>query len=110
MRAQVCSGDCRRLCMRPLHERTPMRFSPLVDRIAGKGAAAWRIHYEAQRRRAAGQDVILLTVGDPDQAPPPILIAETIAALEHRRTRYSPTIGQADLRAAVAARVARRSG
>ena len=50
-----------------------MRFSPLVDRIAGRGAGAWSIHMEAARLRDQGQDVIFLTVGsltvgDPDRA------------------------------------------
>jgi arginine:pyruvate transaminase len=47
-----------------------MHFSPLVDRIAGKGAGAWRIHFDAVQQRAAGRDVIFLTVGDPDQHAP----------------------------------------
>jgi len=45
-----------------------VRFSPLVDRIAGRGAGAWSIHMEAARLRDQGQDVIFLTVGDPDRA------------------------------------------
>jgi hypothetical protein len=40
-----------------------VRFSPLVDRIAGWGAGAWSIHMEAARLRNQGQDVIFLTVG-----------------------------------------------
>ena len=47
-----------------------MRFSPLVDRIAGEETGAWRVHWEGVRRREAGHDVIFLTVGDPDQAAP----------------------------------------
>ena len=42
----------------------------MVDRIAARGADAWSIHMEAARLRDQGQDVIFLTVGDPDQAPP----------------------------------------
>ena len=87
-----------------------MRFSPLVDRIAGKGAEAWRIHFDAARQRAQGRDVIFLTVGDPDQAPPQAVIDRTIDALRRRRTGYSPIVGLPELRAAIAARVARRSG
>ena len=45
-----------------------MRFSPLVDRIAGRGAGAWSIHMEAARLRDQGQDVIFLTVSNPDCA------------------------------------------
>jgi arginine:pyruvate transaminase len=87
-----------------------MRFAPLVGRVAGKGADAWRVHFDAARQRAQGRDVILLTVGDPDQAPPPAMIEATIAALRRRHTGYSPIVGLPELRAAIAQRVARRSG
>jgi arginine:pyruvate transaminase len=87
-----------------------MRFSPLVERVAGRGSAAWSIHTEARRRQEAGEDVIFLTVGDPDQEPPETVIDATVAALRDRRTGYAPTIGYPALREAIAARVARRSG
>ena len=87
-----------------------MRFSPLVERVAGRGSAAWSIHTEARRRQEAGEDVIFLTVGDPDQEPPETVIDATVTALRDRRTGYAPTIGYPALREAIAARVARRSG
>ena len=87
-----------------------MRFSPVVERVAGRGSAAWSIHTEARRRQEAGEDVIFLTVGDPDQEPPETVIDATVAALRDRRTGYAPTIGYPALREAIAARVARRSG
>jgi arginine:pyruvate transaminase len=87
-----------------------MRFSPLVDRISGPGAGAWKVHMEAARRRDAGQDVIFLTVGDPDQAPPEPVIAATIEALRRHRTGYSSIIGYPRVREAIAARFQRRTG
>src|SRR5712692_10482102 len=87
-----------------------MRYAPLVDRVAGRGAAAWSIHIEARRRQEAGDDIIFLTVGDPDQAPPEAVIEATIAALRQHRTGYAPTTGYPAVRAAIAARVARRTG
>jgi arginine:pyruvate transaminase len=87
-----------------------MRFSPLVERVAGRGSAAWDVHVEARRRQQAGEDVIFLTVGDPDQDPPEAVIETTVAALRAHRTHYAPTIGYPALREAIAARVARRSG
>ncbi len=87
-----------------------MQFAPLVDRIAGRGALAWSVHFDAVRQRVQGRDVLLLTVGDPDQSPPEAVIAATIAALQNHKTGYSPIIGLPELRAAIAARVERRSG
>ena len=87
-----------------------VRFSPLVDRIAGEETGAWRVHAEGVRRREAGHDVIFLTVGDPDQAAPEAVIGATIEALRRNRTGYSPIIGYPQVRAAVAARTQQRTG
>jgi arginine:pyruvate transaminase len=87
-----------------------MRFSPRVDRLAGHGADAWSVHIEARRRQQAGEDIIFLTVGDPDQEPPEAVIEATVAALRQHRTGYSAIVGFPALREAIAARVARRSG
>jgi arginine:pyruvate transaminase len=86
-----------------------MRFSPLTERVAGRGSGAWSVHIEARQRRAAGEDVILLTVGDPDQAPPEAMIEATVAALRAHQTGYAPTIGYPALREAIAARHAGRT-
>jgi arginine:pyruvate transaminase len=87
-----------------------MRYAPLVERIAGSGAGPWSVHIEARRRREAGEDIIFLTVGDPDQDPPAAVIDATVAALRAHRTGYAPTIGYPAVREAIAARVARRTG
>jgi arginine:pyruvate transaminase len=87
-----------------------MRYSPLVERIAGKGRGAWAVHAEAARRRDAGEDITFLTVGDPDQDPPAPVIEATIAALRAHHTGYSATIGYPAVRRAIAARVERRTG
>jgi arginine:pyruvate transaminase len=87
-----------------------VRFSPLVDRIAGEENGAWRVHAEGVRRREAGHDVIFLTVGDPDQAAPIAVVDATIDALRRNRTGYSPIIGYPQVRAAVAARMQKRTG
>lgn len=87
-----------------------MQFSDLVTRIAGDSAGAWQIHFEALRQREAGRAIIMLTVGDPDQGPPERVIEATVDALRRHRTGYSPITGYPEARAAVAARIARRSG
>jgi arginine:pyruvate transaminase len=87
-----------------------VRFSPLVDRISARGSGAWSVHMEAARRREAGHDVIILTIGDPDQAPPEPVIDATIDALRRHRTGYSAMIGYPRVREAIAARFHRRTG
>jgi len=87
-----------------------MQYSALTERVAGRGAGAWEIHRQAQLLREAGHDVIALTVGDPDQAPPEPLIEATIAALREHRTGYARMIGGDRLRELIAARHQRRTG
>ena len=87
-----------------------MRYSSLTERVAGRGAGAWAVHRRAIELREAGEDVIALTVGDPDQAPPELLIETTVAALRAHRTGYSRMIGTEALRQAIAARHAARTG
>jgi len=87
-----------------------MRFAPLVERVAGRGVGTWETHIQARRLIDSGVDVILLTVGNPDQTPAAAMIDATVAALRGGRTLYAPTIGYPKLRAAIAARCARRSG
>ena len=77
-----------------------MRFSPLVDRISSTGAGAWGVHMEAARRRDAGEDIIFLTIGDPDQAAPGPVVEATIASLRQGRTGYTPIIGYPRVREA----------
>jgi arginine:pyruvate transaminase len=86
-----------------------VRYSPLVERLGGPAIGAWRVHQEGVRRREEGRDVIFLTIGDPDQTAPQAVIEGTIAALRHNRTGYTPILGEPRLRAAIAARVERRS-
>ena len=55
-----------------------MRFSPLTERIAGRGVGTWETHIQARRLIESGVDVILLTVGNPDQMPAGTMIDATI--------------------------------
>jgi arginine:pyruvate transaminase len=87
-----------------------MRFSPLVDRISGEGAAAWEIHYRGVRDQRAGRDVIILSVGDPDFDTPAPVTEATIAALRAGDTHYSDLLGLDELRAAIAQRFEAKTG
>jgi aspartate/methionine/tyrosine aminotransferase len=87
-----------------------MDYSPLVECIAGEGAEAWTIHTEAMEARARGEDIILLSVGDPDLDTPQPVVDSAIAALREGDTHYTELIGEPRLRAAIAADFAARGG
>lgn len=80
-----------------------MRFADRVQGLGGPAADAWQIHADALERRERGADVILLSVGDPDCATPPAIVAAGRASLERGRTHYAAIAGQPALRAAIAA-------
>jgi arginine:pyruvate transaminase len=77
-------------------------YSGLVGRVAGDGADAWDTHYEALAARANGEDVLILSVGDPDIDTPAPIVARAIEALRGGDTHYAPLAGRAPLRAAIA--------
>ncbi|MDR5886393.1 pyridoxal phosphate-dependent aminotransferase [Vreelandella janggokensis] len=79
-----------------------MHYSRLTDRIAGEGAAAWDIHYRALARQAAGDDITLLSVGDPDFATPTPIVERAVASLRGGATHYSDVQGKLALRQAIA--------
>src|SRR6266850_1145051 len=73
-----------------------MKFSPLVKRISGEGADAWLTHYAALAARDRGEDVIILSVGDPDLETPPAVVAKAIERLQAGDTHYCPAAGRRD--------------
>jgi octopine/nopaline transport system ATP-binding protein len=87
-----------------------MRYSPLVKRIAGDGANAWVVHYEARMALERGEDVILLSVGDPDLDTPAPVMERAIERLRAGDTHYTPATGRQHLREAIAAAHATRTG
>jgi arginine:pyruvate transaminase len=87
-----------------------MRFSPLVERIAGDGADAWLTHYEAAAAHERGEDVIVLSIGDPPLETPGPVLERAIERLRAGDTHYPPAPGRAALRAAIARAHAERTG
>lgn len=87
-----------------------MDYSPLVDRIAGEGAAAWDIHNHALAAQARGDDVIVLSVGDPDLDTPEPIVDAAVASLRAGHTHYTEALGEQPLRAAIARDFAAHGG
>ncbi len=87
-----------------------MKFSPLVKRISGDGADAWLTHYDASAARDRGEDVIILSVGDPDLETPAPVVAKVIERLEAGDTHYCPAAGRTTVRQAIATAHSKRTG
>ena len=77
-----------------------MKLAQALSRIAPSRTTA--ITDRATELRAAGKDVISLSVGEPDFATPPHVIAAAKAALDSGDTKYTPVAGTMRLREAAA--------
>ncbi len=78
--------------------------------MAAPDADVWRVHEAALARLAAGDDIILLSVGDPDFPTPEPIKQHTLAQLAADRTHYSPALGEPALRQAIADLETRTTG
>lgn len=88
-----------------------MRFSGLTSRIAGKSADSWETHYEALARSQAGEDIIMLSVGqESDQLTDDRIVEEAVQSLRSGRHHYTPVQGELALRKAIAARHSELTG
>src|SRR5258708_39143409 len=87
-----------------------MKFSPLVDRVKGESVAAWTIHYQAREAQLRGEDVIVLSIGDPELETPAPVLERAIEALRGGAIRYTPAAGRHALRQAIAPTHQRRTG
>jgi aspartate/methionine/tyrosine aminotransferase len=87
-----------------------MKFSPLVDRISGDGSDAWVTHYEAASARARGEDVIVLSIGDPELEAPRVVVDRAIERLRAGDLRYTPASGRRSLLDAIAGAHTARTG
>jgi arginine:pyruvate transaminase len=87
-----------------------MKFSSLTERVKGSAADAWDQHYLAKQASARGEDVIILSVGDPDFDTPQPVIERALQAMQEGDTHYTSIQGHSELREAIAARHRASSG
>ena len=86
------------------------RFSALAERLGGDASGVWAVHERACAMQAAGEEVYLLSVGDPDLPTLPSTIDHVIASLRDGRTHYAPGAGERHLREVIAGIEERSAG
>jgi len=97
--------------MAAMDQRAPsLRFASRVEGLAGEATSVWDVHIAAVSARAAGKDVIVMSVGDPDFATPEPIVDSAIAALRAGDTHYTGIHGRAALRKAIAEASMRAGG
>ncbi len=71
-------------------------------RLQDTGKDLWQVHNEAMARHANGEDIILMSVGDPDLPTIERIIEHAVTSLYRGRTHYSPGMGELHLREVIA--------
>jgi arginine:pyruvate transaminase len=86
------------------------RYSALTGRLGGDASGVWAVHERACALRAAGEEVYLLSVGDPDLPTLSSTIDHAIESLREGRTHYAPGAGERNLREVIAGIEERAAG
>lgn len=85
-----------------------MRYASITDRLAELGSGRWAVHSEARRLKAAGAEIIELTIGEPDVAPDKALLDEAAQSMYSGRIRYSNGRGEPSVLASLIAKYIKR--
>ncbi len=82
-----------------------MKYSSLIDRISGESVDAWDVHYDGLARLEAGEDIIVLSIGqETHEFTPREIVDSAIDSLNSGRHHYTPVEGLLPLRKAIAKR------
>ena len=84
--------------------------SQRIATLTGDGDDGWSLFYRARAMKAAGMDVLELTIGEHDIGTNPAILDEMHRAAKAGHTGYAAVPGVAALRAAVAARLSAQHG
>jgi arginine:pyruvate transaminase len=87
-----------------------MRYASVTDRLAGLAGAKWAVHARARAMKAAGEEIIELTIGEPDVPTPGVFLDAAAAAMRAGRTGYSNGRGEPAVVKALADRYSARRG
>lgn len=86
-----------------------MRLSPVVSSMSE--SATLLMAQRCREMRAAGKDVVDLSLGEPDQDPPAFAIEAAQKAIsDNKWNKYPPVMGYPDVRAAISEKFKRDNG
>lgn len=74
----------------------------MTQRLDTDSGEAWQVHEKALQMKNRGADIILLSIGDPDFRTPDPIIDNAVSHMRVGRTHYSPSLGEINLRRAIA--------
>ena len=84
-------------------QTSAVKYSSLTERLGNDAENAWHVHNLAAERRAAGEPVIMLSIGEEaDEQTPEHIINAAVQSLNSGRHHYSDVRGDLSLRQAIA--------
>ncbi len=87
-----------------------MKLASIATRLATLGSEKWAVHIEGKRRRAAGENLIFLSIGEPDLPPPQALLDHAKASIKRGRLGYTPGTGDIELTQSLARFYSKQTG
>jgi arginine:pyruvate transaminase len=91
-------------------ERRPVHLASWASEFARRERSPWRIHTLATERIERGEEIIVLSIGEPDFPTPDFIVEATVASLRQGRTGYAPPRGLESLREAIASATTEQIG
>ena len=86
-----------------------MTFSKRAQAISGLGGDKWALHFAAKEKIESGQDIISLSIGEPELLPPPMLGEVAKSAIDAGRVGYTNGPGELALRKILADKYTERA-
>jgi len=78
-------------------ESVTMRLAKIAERVEGLGSDKWAVHVEGKERRVAGEELIFLSIGEPDLPPAPAILDVAARQMKAGRTKYSGGNGEQEM-------------
>jgi arginine:pyruvate transaminase len=87
-----------------------MKLANIAERLSGLGSDKWAVHIEGKRRAAAGENMIFLSIGEPDAAPPEAILDMAKKQMRPGRLHYSAGQGEESIREALSRHYTKQTG
>jgi arginine:pyruvate transaminase len=87
-----------------------MKLASITQRLSTLGSDKWAVHIEGRRRQAAGETLIMLSIGEPDLPPPAALLNRARDGIRVGRVGYMQGDGALDTRKSLADHYTRQTG
>jgi arginine:pyruvate transaminase len=87
-----------------------MKLAKIANNVQGLGAEKWAVHLEGKRLAAEGEDLIFLSIGEPDAAPPKAILDVAAKQMYAGRLRYSAGRGEPGVLEALSRHYTRQTG